>query len=796
MKLNRFRVSVRSRVARLPRALPLLASLLLLLLLRGSLLLPHAHPQPDFAGMVIAESSDAYVAYDAVGQMWEIGSASILRRMRFDPRTGYSPTLLVNRQTGKQWLAPRGLPSEDLYIQLGNETLTSSDPGFALDGYRVQVNPDGGLELVVSLARGPLRAHLHYAVYPHSSALERWVVLENAGTAPLQDLTVVDSFRLSVSPGPDPLRLYWVQGLSARAEEEDAAEPLPTLRLRSKDLSDGDAQELGSTNRSTEDSMGWFALADAANGEGMYGGVEWSGAWRLRLERELGVTRLTGGLRGLRYDIGPGQQFEAPRQFTGFYTGDLDDAANASHEFARNYLMPPHPDSFPWVQYNTWYAYTIGLDEAELYRQVDRAAELGVELFYVDAGWYEGSPAAGDFGWGLGTWRENRRKLPSGLAALSYYVHLRGMKFGLWVEPERVDLRYVGRPRGIAAGWLAPEGWSLLAQLPPSTVASVAPGSPEDAPEFAPAWDEIAPTAQLCLSHRTAREWMKNWLARLVQDYQLDWLKWDYNLYMSCDPPGEPGPGNYLHIQGLYEVLDYLRATFPDLIIENCASGGNRMDYGLMRRTHVAWLSDETEPSFRVRYLMAGASYPFPPEYLNTWLIDSAVEPLYQQSDPAALRAWLRSRMMGAFGLSISLTDLPPEFDSTLAGEIATYKQVRKVVAHGDLYRLLPQSDLELPALQTPSAPDAAMFYNRAEDAGVVFLFQGAVPWSRRRVQLEGLDAERTYEVRSADGSNTSRQTGAQLMNQGLRFRFETSRPSALYFIRPVSSPAAAEASE
>jgi alpha-galactosidase len=101
---------------------------------------------------------------------------------------------------------------------------------------------------------------------------------------------------------------------------------------------------------------------------------------------------------------------------------------------------------------------------------------------------------------------------------------------------------------------------------------------------------------------------MKRWLARLVRDYQVDWLKWDNNIWMSCDPIDQPGSANYAHINGLYEVLDFLRAEFPHLIIENCASGGNRMDYALMRRTDIAWLSDETDPSYRVRYHLFGAS--------------------------------------------------------------------------------------------------------------------------------------------------------------------------------------------
>jgi len=748
-------------------------------------------PRQDvsFAGEIVAESADAYVAYDESTHTWEIGSNGILRRMRYHPATGYRPIALVNPLTGRSWLASSSGVNADLHLEVAGQVVVGPGSDFTLQGYQTWTNADGSLELQVSLAREPLMVHLHYVVFPGTSVIEQWAAVENTGQTVLPGLTALDSIFLALRPASGVLTLYWVQGLSPQVENRGGAQKLPTLQLRSLRMTEGLVQVLGSNRRSSEDSMGWFALAAPELHEGLFGGIEWSGAWRLSVGRLSGQTLLRGGLTGFRHDLVPGEVFEAPRRFLGFYRGDLDEAAKASHVFARAYLMRPRPLDFPWTQYNTWYAYGVTLDEATLRREVDAAAESGLEAFVVDAGWYEGSPQQGDFGLGLGTWRENRAKFPSGLAAFSDYVHSKGLKFGLWVEPERVDLNYAGPGREIPLAWLSPEAVLEPGDKRRETRSSSTPMADAGA----------ARTAQVCLGHPEARAWLKTWLTRLIRDYRLDWLKWDNNTWMSCDPPGTIGDGDYAHIQGLYEVLGYLRDEFPNLVIENCASGGNRMDYGLMRRTDIAWLSDETEPSFRVRYHLAGASYPFPPEYLNTWLVDSTVEPLTEQQldccpgpDPANLRAWLRSRMMGAFGLSVVTEGWTPEVRTAIAAEIDRYKGLRDILAHSDLYRLLPQTDLTLSdsfegsgqVLEPPSEPDAAEFYSTARDAGVVFLFQGAIPWPRRRLALKGLDPDALYEVTSADGTLSIHRTGQQLMTQGIRFRYEAGRPSALLFLR------------
>jgi alpha-galactosidase len=666
---------------------------------------------------------------------------------------------LTNKLTGREWLAPGSGASAELRMTLGDQEITGSARDFIYKDYRARARPDQSLELIVTLAQGQMDAHLHYVVFPGVSVIEQWAEIENTGAQPLPALTAWESFSIALRPAPDPLTLYWVQGLNPGIAKESKKDPVPTLRLVSARIDSPIEKQIGSTGRSSEQAMGWFALTAPALRGGMFGGIEWSGDWQLRVQREGDGTRLRAGLQNIRVVIPPGEKFESPRRFVGFFRDDLDDAANAAHAFARAYLMRPRPAGFPWTQFNTWFAFYTDIGEEKLKREVDRAAELGLEVFVVDAGWYEGSPAVADFSFGLGTWRENREKFPSGLAAFSDYVHRQGMKFGLWVEPERVDTQYVGTD--VSRDWLA--------YYDPNE----------------PLREGAARTAQICFGNRAAREWVKTWLARLIREYNVDWLKWDSNGWASCNPPGQPGDGDLAHVRGLYEIFDYLRAEFPNVIVENCASGGNRMDYGLLRRTDIAWLSDETDPSYRVRYHVTGASYAFPSEYLNSWFVPSYFEHLEQaEKDPLVLRAWLRSRMMGAFGISYSLQDWSAEARANVAAEIARYKSFRQIIAEGKRYHLLPQSDLAVD-LEPPNEPDAAQFFDPFTNNGVIFLFRGAIPWSDRRVRLKSLDPDTYYQVTSADGTISVRQTGRALMSSSLRLPYEAARPAALLFIKP-----------
>ncbi len=715
-------------------------------------------PVTSITGKILATSGDAFIAHDAGTGQFEIGTAYISRRMQFIPGKGLTAIGLTSSKTGSEWLAPQNPTGYEFSLSLANGRLDATSAGLELVGYKTDRHADDSLELTMSLARETLTLHIHYLTFPASGVVAQSMVIENTGEAAVCDLTGFNQ-SFSLKPSEGNLRLHWVQGLAPVITD---ATRVANLRVRSLELADGITYDLRSTRRSSEENIGWFALEAPNGGEGLFGAVEWSGAWLLRSTRADGATTVDNLLDDICLEIPPGGVFETPRRYFGIYQGNLEDAANAWHTFVRRYLMRHKPAGFPWTHFNTWFAHYTNLDEESLRRDVDLAAELGLEAFCIDAGWYEGSPRDADFSFGLGTWRENRDKFPSGLAAFADYVHARGLKFGLWVEPERLDLRYAGPGTPVPFEWFSPR-----------TPFDAAP--PEGLPQ----------SARLALGNAGAREWMKEWLTRVIRDYRVDWLKWDNNLWLSCDPPGETRDREYAHVQGLYEVLNYLHAEFPDLVVENSASGGHRMDFGLLRRTDVQWLADDTEPTFRVRYYMAGASYPFPPEYLNSWLVESWWEHIGEARAPAMLRTWLRSRTMSAFGLSFPLEYLDPEQRAVVAEEIAAYKGRRDILTRGCMYRLFPQTDLI--NLQPPEAPDGVEFYEAGARQGFIMLFCGTAPVESRAVVLKGLEPGTLYRVESDEGSVTGQWIGDVLMREGVTVSMDANHPSLILSLRAVS---------
>jgi alpha-galactosidase len=176
-----------------------------------------------------------------------------------------------------------------------------------------------------------------------------------------------------------------------------------------------------------------------------------------------------------------------------------------------------------------------------------------MECFYLDAGWWDGSVDRGSFGKALGSWVENRKKFPSGIASFADSVHGLGMQF-VWVEPERVDGALADQgPDPLREAWLAHRDHPL--------------SRPDG-------------TRQLCFGCPDAVEWISRKLLYLVREYKVDRLKWDHNFYMPCnraDHGHQAGDGGFAHIQGVYHMLAKLRESFPRLVIENCA--GNRIDF-------------------------------------------------------------------------------------------------------------------------------------------------------------------------------------------------------------------------
>jgi len=309
--------------------------------------------------------------------------------------------------------------------------------------------------------------------------------------------------------------------------------------------------------------------------------LEWSGGWAVRFDRAPdGQLVIRGGIEGVDLALAPGASVPLAGALLGFYQGDLIAGGTALRRCLRARYLPPLDGRrpLPPVSYDHWFQFQLRFDEEVLRRQADAAAALGIEYFVVDAGWYAGCVAAEEGGLGfqagVGNWTDvDPARFPRGIRPFADYVRSKGMRFGLWFEPERVASG--SRLAREHPDWLIP--W---------------PADADRRLEFAPPmWNHPERYALLDFGRAAVREWVCALFDRLVPEWGLEWIRWDFNIqprfhWEMADAPGRRGEHQLAHVAGLYAVLDHVRRAHPGLLIEGCASGGRRIDLGTLRRSH------------------------------------------------------------------------------------------------------------------------------------------------------------------------------------------------------------------
>lgn len=595
-----------------------------------------------------------------------------------------------------------------------------------------------------SRIEGKLEATLRIQCWNDLPVVEQWLEIHALESGLLRDVfpswIVVES--------PRPLTMHTISGVQKQGGWAPDPGEFRSFR-REERLLDG-AITLLSDERSTWSEMPWAAVSNNI-GAGLLTGLRYSAQWRTEAigDRSAGLSAF--GVRPDHLDVAlkAGERWTSPRSFVGLFDDDLDNAGRLMHDYQREILSPKLPADFPWVQYNTWFSYLTEYTADTLKREVDIAAELGMDLFYVDAGWWVGNIINDwHFSSGLGNWRENRDKFPEGIRAFADYVRGKGLRFGIWVEPERVDLRTT-----TTGTWK--EEWLIR----------------QKGNYSGPDWPQDTETAWLCFGRPEVQAWAIEWISKLVEDLDVAWLKWDSNWWDVCTSTEHghgPGDGEMAQVAGVHRVMDVLRERFPDLIIENCAGGGTRMDFEMAAHSHVTWVSDASEPAARVRFQGEGSSYLFVPATLNAWVTESKRENLNGRDLPeSALRAIVRSRMLGALGFSCRMVEWGEPTKAIVRDSIAEYKSFRHLLRDGYTGHLLPQQVLDSPKFPSPFAWGATLFYAKDRSEGVALAFRNRSPEPVQHLTISQLDWSTTYRV-SGDGVDTAQLTGRELAEGGI----------------------------
>lgn len=633
--------------------------------------------------VAVSDLAGTVVRVDAgrTGLVWAVDDAGRLRQVTFGPGgTGRSPDVPVHlyplayptfgeeplREPAMRATHADGVTSTRLRV-----TAITSTP---VDGHASCGDLVHRVALVDRAA--PLEVDLVVRTWPCHDLVEQWVEVRNAGAAPVrlhQEAAAAPTFA-----GTDPHLTHWGGGWAA--EWTETTERLtPGTKV---------VASAGGVRSSLHRAPLVHLAPDGPVGEteGRVGAcaVMWGGDVRFDAEVTLhGQQRLVVGHQhvGAERVLEPGEAFESPHVLWTWSEAGAGPASRALQQFVREEVVRDGPRTRATVA-NTWEAVGFALHPDGLAAQIDRAADAGAELFLLDDGWFGTDHPRDDDTTGLGDWVVDRRKLPDGLGPLVERTLARGMRFGLWVEPEMVN-----------------PASRLYAEHPDWVIGE-------------PGRDRRTERSQLVLDlcREDVRRFVVGTIDRLLSDHPgISYLKWDANRDIT-----EPGSSALPADRQSHLAVDRVRATWavmaevaerhPDVELMLCASGGGRSDLGTLRWFHELWTSDDTDPVDRVR-IQWGASHLLPAGVLGAHVTRWGDRPL-----PFACAVAMSAR----FGFDLDLAALSGEELDLCRRASADYAVIREVVQHGEQHRLV-----------SPVGSDrgAVGYLDRRTGEGVVFLF-------------------------------------------------------------------------
>lgn len=590
-----------------------------------------------------------------------------------------------------------------------------------------------------------LRVTQCYRVLPELDLIQKWMEVKNASE---QVILIENAQSGSIWLSPADYELLHLSG--SWGEE---------CMLQSNRLTPG-IQTMQVRDFRDYNNPPWFALteagtADETSGNVWFGVMEWSGNWRIDFEKQAkGAVQVIGGINfwDTHWNLNPGETFTAPVFTFGFTRDGLGGASRRLHDYARRHVMRTQVkvQLLP-VLYNSWYATTFHIDEDQQIALAQKAHELGVELFVIDDGWFHGRK--NDHA-GLGDWWVDREKFPNGLTSLIQRVNDIGMDFGIWVEPEMVNPDselYRNHPE-----------WVLHY---PKRIQH-----------------ESRNQLMLNLAREDVYAYLLESLTKLLRENNIRFIKWDYNRSLSDAGWSEMDPVmqrevRIRYIYNFHRLVRALQEQFPQVIFECCSGGGGRLNMDNLKIMDQFWTSDNTDPFDRVM-IQYGYLYAFPAKTMVSWITHED----WHKRNPS-LKYRFHVSMCGVLGIGDDITKWDQAQMQESAEYVKIYKEIRPLVQHGDVHRILSPFDTKRSALQ---------YVNASGSESVVFQFNlwETLPGTSSRsdyqpLRLHGLKPESQYRIFGDYGKNEI--SGATLMNIGLPWVAKGNSASALIRIEEIA---------
>lgn len=506
---------------------------------------------------------------------------------------------------------------------------------------------------------------------------------------------------------------------------------------------------------------GWghpgFWLYDKCNGQTFVCDLAWSGNWHVLCETrrtELEKLFFRIGLASTEpviYSLAPEEHLNTPEVHFGMFHADTDGIVNAVHEHVRRFVLPPLPSGRNCEAEANHRGYICNSETVEgIQRDADLAKAFGTELYVIDAGWYGKEPNR----WfhNVGDWHDGPWMYGGGVKAVADYVHSIGMKFGLWVEIE-------------ACG--------KSSQLH------------QDHPDWLLCRDgiPIAGGRALDITKEEVYHFEKETIRRLIRECHLDMFRIDNNHALLPIPAavrnGIREDSTWRYMNAFYRMFAELKAEFPDVVFQNCSSGGGRNDYGIMRYFHNQEVSDwgRLPRGFKI---LNGMTMFYPPETLLRIIGTEAREHQLDGGFPAqALHPFSKLIIRG---IAPDFKSLPTEMERQLNAFMECWKnRIRPVMEDGMTYHHTPF----LPVMK--STPWCVLEYaSKNKSAAVAVVMHTSCLEKEYLFRPRGIDPGKTYRAEFFFGGQQWKTSGKELIFTGIPVRLEQSLAAELILLNEV----------
>ena len=599
------------------------------------------------------------------------------------------------------------------------------------------------LEIILEDSVSKVEVHLLYGVLEENDIITRAVKIVNRGD---EGITLQKAASMN---------LDWMYG-----EYEWTVFHGGHIRERNMQRSklDHGIHSIGSVRGTSSHHYNPFVIVNNENTDEEKGecyGVSflYSGEFQMEAEKDqIDQTRLICGIHpdNFAWNLQPGEEFDTPEVMITYSAEGFGALSRNLHKTIRNNICRGEwKEKRRPVLINNWEATYFSFTGEKLVEIAKDAAELGIELFVLDDGWFG---KRDDDNSGLGDWFPNEKKLGCTLKELAERIVKCGMQFGLWFEPEAVS-----------------EDSELYRKHPDWAV--VIPGRRPDLSRN-----------QLILdfSRTDVQDYIIGRMSAIFEETPITYVKWDFNRSI-CDKYSAAldvrSQGEFAHryVLGLYRVLETLTVKYPHILFEGCSGCGGRFDAGMLYYTPQIWCSDNTDAIERLT-IQYGTSFGYPVSTMGAHV--SAV-PNHQtgRTTPFSTRSCVA--MAGTFGYELDVTKLAEEERDQVREQIGQFKKYYELIQHGEYYRLLPPSDGQCTVWETadPEGGEALIsaVYHRvgSNSAPVLVKVRGLKDESRYQVRLEmdGLPEKYREDVRRRlplcfrEGETV---TGAALKQMGL----------------------------